>query len=125
MPWKGALAHADVAACLHANRMVTDFNELGANGLALGLWVVQASQPRQHGLAVVHARDGQMQVVLEHVHHALLLLQEAAHARHQMGHRSQGREGLGPDPQQPWEGTTCLLGLRMCGIMSWSVAAHD
>jgi hypothetical protein len=52
----------------------THLNELGSNGLALGLRVTQPRQACQHGLAVVHTRDGQVQVVLEHVHHALLLL---------------------------------------------------
>mmetsp|Transcript_2785 Transcript_2785/g.6106 ORF Transcript_2785/g.6106 Transcript_2785/m.6106 type:complete len:238 (+) Transcript_2785:230-943(+) len=49
-------------------------NELGPDGLALGLGVCQTTQPVQHDLAVVHTGDRQVQVVGEGVHHALLLL---------------------------------------------------
>lgn len=58
--------------------VLEDLDELGANGLALGLRVRQALEARQHLLAVVHAHHGQVQVVAEHVHHAVLLLQAGA-----------------------------------------------
>mmetsp|Transcript_21332 Transcript_21332/g.63931 ORF Transcript_21332/g.63931 Transcript_21332/m.63931 type:complete len:420 (+) Transcript_21332:678-1937(+) len=52
-----------------------DLDELAANCLALVLRVGQALEPRHHRRDVVDARDGQVQVVLKRVHHALTLVE--------------------------------------------------
>mmetsp|Transcript_1488 Transcript_1488/g.4410 ORF Transcript_1488/g.4410 Transcript_1488/m.4410 type:complete len:201 (+) Transcript_1488:1156-1758(+) len=54
--------------------VVEHANEAGANGLALLLRVHHPLEGGHHGLRVIHEGDGQMQFVLERLHHPLCLL---------------------------------------------------
>ena len=56
-------------------KVLEHLDELGADGLALGLRVAKALEARHHGLGVVHTRHRQVKVLLERIHHALCLLQ--------------------------------------------------
>jgi len=49
--------------------------ELCPNDLPLLLWVCDALQPGQHDLAVVNLGHRKVQVLSEHLHHTLALLQ--------------------------------------------------
>mmetsp|Transcript_38655 Transcript_38655/g.69275 ORF Transcript_38655/g.69275 Transcript_38655/m.69275 type:complete len:594 (-) Transcript_38655:193-1974(-) len=55
-------------------KLAKHVDKLGANRLTLGLRVRQALQPPQHALRIVNDGDGEVQVVLERLHHSLRLL---------------------------------------------------